>query len=225
MRVISLFAALSLLATPVLAQDADRSVEEGGVYVDGWQLRIDRRPLESGMSEADSRIAEEDGAFRLSIGPAGIFWNPENRASGNYEVSATFEEHAMRTAHPHPYGLFIGGSDLESPEEKLLYCIVYGDGTFAVKTFHGSNVTTISERAPSDLVHKANEEGEATNDVAWRVQDGTASCLINGEAAASFAADEVVGPEKIASLDGIYGIRVSHNVELTVHGFGMKGGM
>ena len=222
MRSIALAVAAALLATPALAQDADRSVE-GGIMVDGWKGKIDRRAVSRGMSIDDSRIVREDGALRLSIGPAGYFWHPDNTASGDYEVGATFHEHAMSSSHPHPYGLFIGGSDLESDTEKLLYCIVYGNGDFVVKTFHGENVTTIRDRGPHAAVKKADADGAAVNHVAWRVQDGTASCLVNGTEVASFQRSEVVGPDKLDSLDGVYGIRTSHNVELTVEDFGKTG--
>lgn len=225
MRFIPVIAALSLVATPVLGQDPDRSVEDGGVHVEGWQLRIDRRPMSQGMSDQDSRMAlEEDGAFRFSVGPAGLFWSTANQASGDYEVMGTFEEHAMSTGHPHPYGVFIGGSGLATPTEKVLYCIVYGDGTYVVKTFHGPEVTTIQERSPSAAINKANAAGEATNRLGWRVEGDTATCVINGTDVASFSRDQVVGPNMLESLDGIYGIRASHNVEFTVRDFGLTGG-
>lgn len=221
MRFICLAFVALVLGTPAMAQDADRSVEDGGVKVDGWKARIDRRPIRQGLSVNDSKFAAEGDAFRLSVGPAGAFWNDANVASGNYEVKATFEEHAMRTSHPHPYGIFIGGSDLDSDTEMLMYCIVYGNGDFVIKTFHGSNVTTLVDRGPHDAVHKANADGEATNEVGWRVHDGTASCVVNGTEVASLAQADVTGRDKIESLDGIYGIRVSHNLELTVSGFRM----
>lgn len=223
MRTISFVFAALLMAAPALAQDADRSVEEGGVHVEGWEARIDRRAQSRGMSVEDSRFVREGDALRLSIGPAAIFWNPSNTASGDYTVDATFEEHAMRTSHPHPYGIFIGGRNLESESEELLYCIVYGDGTFAVKTFQGENVTTIRDRGPADAINQAGEDGRATNEIGWRVQGDTASCMVNDTAVASFDASQVTGPDKISSLDGIYGIRVSHNLELTVRDFGMGG--
>ncbi len=210
-----------MVGTPALAQDADRSVEDGGVKVDGWKARIDRRPIRQGMSVTDSRFSAEGDAFRLSIGPAGLFWNDANVASGDYEVNATFKEHAMATSHPHPAGIFIGGSGLDSDTEMLLYCIVYGNGDFVIKTFHGSTVTTLVKRGPHDAVHKANADGEVTNQVGWRVHDGTASCVVNGTEVSSLAQADVVGADKIESLNGIYGIRVSHNLELTVSGFGM----
>ena len=38
----------------------------------------------------------------------------------------------------------------------------------------------------------------------------------------SFAKAELTGPDKLTSTDGVYGIRVTHNLELTVTGFGKK---
>ena len=221
MRFISLAFVALMVGTPAMAQDADRSVEDGGVKVDGWKARIDRRPIRQGLSITDSRFSAEGDAFRLSIGPAGDFWNDANVASGDYEVKATFQEHAMATSHPHPYGIFIGGSDLDTDTEMLLYCIVYGNGDFVIKTFHGSDVTTLVARGPHDAVNKANEAGEATNEVGWRVQDGMASCLVNGTEVSSLAAADVVGSDTIESLNGIYGLRVSHKHEVTGSGFGL----
>jgi hypothetical protein len=202
-----------------MAQDADRSVSDGGIKVDGWKGRVDRRPMSQGKTVADSRFAAAPGGgFRISVGPAGNFWNPANVASGDYDVKATFQEHKMAASHPHSYGLFIGGADLESDTETLLYCIVYGDGTYSIKTFHGENVTTLVNREATSALHKANDEGESTNDVAWRVRGGNASCVVNGTEVKSLSNAQVVAADKLKSTDGVYGIRVSHNLELTVSG-------
>ena len=222
MRATTLALALSFAATAVAAQDADRSVKDGGIKIAGWQGRVDRRPAGQGKTIADSRLVSEGGALRLSVGPAGNFWNPSNTAKGNYEVKATFKEHKMAASHPHSYGIFIGGADLESDNETLLYCIAYGNGTFSVKTFHGAKVTTLVDRAASDALKKADANGESTNEIGWRVKDGNAACVINGTEVKSFTKAEVVGADKLTSTDGIYGIRVSHNLELTVSGLTKK---
>ena len=57
-----------------------------------------------------------------------------------------------------------------------------------------------------------------TQTIAWSVKGDTAECSINGAVVASFKKADLVGDGKLASLDGIYGIRVSHNLELTVSG-------
>ena len=82
MRLAALVLASSLTATAAVAQDADRSVAGGGIAVDGWNGRIDRRPLSQGKTVNDSKFAAAPYGFRLSVGPAGIFWSNDGVASG-----------------------------------------------------------------------------------------------------------------------------------------------
>ena len=115
----------------------------------------------------------------------------------------------------------IGGANLESDTETLMYCIGYGDGTYSVKTFHGAKVTTIVDRAASPALRKADANGEATNEIGWRVAAGRASCVVNGTVVRTLESAEVIGEDKLTSLNGTYGIRASHNLELTVSGLTM----
>lgn len=212
----------ALTAAPATAQDADRAVKDGGIKVDGWKGRVDRRAASQGKTIADSKLSKEGEALRLSVGPAGNFWNPAHLAKGDYAVKATFKEHKMAASHPHSYGIFIGGADLESPTETLMYCIAYGNGTYSIKTFHGEKVTTLVDREASAALKKADANGEATNEIGWRVQGGKASCVINGTAVKTLDRTEAVAADKLKSLDGNYGIRVSHNLELSVTGLAMS---
>jgi hypothetical protein len=222
MRSVVMLGAALLIAVPAFAQDADRSVA-GGIQVEGWKGRVDRRAAGQGKTVNDSRFRMENGALRLSVGPAGNFWNPAHTARGNYEVSATFKEHKMAASHPHSYGVFIGGADLESDNETLMYCIAYGNGTYSVKTFHGANVQTLVNAAPTDALRKADAtSGESTNTIGWRVEGGRASCVINGTVVRTFERSEFVAADKLTSTDGVYGLRVSHNLELTVSGLAMR---
>ena len=219
MRIATLVIAASLTtfaASELAAQDADRSVKDGGVKIAGWKARVDRRPLSQGKTANDSKLVADGAGYRLSVGPAGNFWNDKNVAKGDYEVKATFKELKMAASHPHSYGLFIGGADLESDNETLMYCIGYGNGTYAVKTFHGAKVTTVVPPTAHAALHKADANGESTNEIGWRVKGDKASCMINGQEVKSFAKSEVVGADKLTSTDGTYGIRVSHNLELAI---------
>lgn len=215
-------AAATMLGTQLQAQDdADRTVKDGGIKVAGWKGRVDRRPMSQGKTVNDSKFITENNALRLSVGPAAFYWNPANIARGDYHVKATFKEHKMAASHPHSYGVFIGGADLEGENEKLLYCIVYGNGTYSIKTFNGARVTTVVDRAAHAALRKADANGESTNEIGWRVVGSKVSCVVNGAEVKSLDKSEVVGADKLASTDGIYGLRVSHNLELTVSGLGM----
>lgn len=221
MRILTLAVLGTLVAGGAAAQDADRTVADGGIKISGWQGRVDRRPTQQGRTINDSKLVAEGNNLRLSVGPAGNFWNPAHTASGDYDVKATFKEHKMAASHPHSYGIFIGGRDLQGDMETLAYCIAYGNGTFSVKTFHGATVTTLVDRVAHAALVKADANGEATNEIGWRVRGNTAACVINGQAVHTFQKSELIGPTKIASTDGVYGIRVSHNLELTVSGLAM----
>ena len=207
-----------IFALPAIsvAQDADRSVAGGGITVAGWKGRVDARAASQGKSVKDSKFGMTGGKLDLKIGPAAVYWNDANKASGNYEVKASFTENAHRPNHPHSYGVFIGGSDLEGADQSFVYCIAYANGTYSVKYFHGANVVTVVDRVASPAINKADANNHATNEIGWRVRGGKAGCVINGTEVQSWDASQLVGADKLKSLDGVYGVRVSHNLDLTV---------
>jgi hypothetical protein len=220
MRITSAAVALLIaLPTVAAAQDADRSVAGGGISVTGWKGKIDAGAMAQGKTVNDSKFAMNGGKLDLKIGPAAVYWNDANRATGDYEVKASFTENAHRPNHPHSYGMFIGGSNLGETNQAFVYCIAYANGTYAVKRFFGSgarDVVTLADRVASPAINKADASGHATNEIGWRVQGDKASCVINGTEVQSFTAADLVGDGKLKGLGGTYGIRVSHNVDLTV---------
>ena len=222
----SAFAAALALLAPAGAgvqgfQDADRAVKGGGITVPGWQGKIDARAAKQGRTINDSKFASEGNALHLTIGPAASYWNPANVAKGDYTVKATFREPKIASDHPHPYGLFIGGSNLDSDKPTLMYCVAYGDGSFLIRRFSAGAVSDVAKRQPNEAVHKAGADGSVTQDIAWTVKGGRAECVINGTTVAGFDGADLVGPGKLDSTDGVYGLRVSHNLDVVVTGFGL----
>ena len=213
--------ALAGLAAPAMAQDADRKVEGGGIAVDGWKGKVDAAAAAKGMTLKDSKFAEADKDLHLTVGPAAIYWKDGDSASGDYTVAATFKEPKPTGDHPHPYGLFIGGKDLETDTPTLLYCVAYSSGTYLVRGFAGGKVVTVSRRAPHDAVAKPAADGSVVQAISWTVKDGAATCSINGQAVGTFDKAALAG-QGFTSTDGAYGIRVSHNVDVIVSGYGKK---
>jgi hypothetical protein len=216
MRRTALSIATLLVATTAVAQDADRSVAGGGIAVAGWKGKVDERPMKQGKTIKDSKFEMAGGYFVLKVGPAGIYWSDANAASGDYTVKASFAEKAMKASHPHSYGVFIGGNDLEDDtKQTFAYCIVYGTGKYSIKYFNGWKVTSVAEMVEHAAIKKADAKGDATNEVAWRVKGGNAACVVNGQEVKSLTSAELVGAGKLSSLNGKYGYRVSHNLDLT----------
>ena len=157
--------------------------------------------------------------MHVATGPAVVYWNPANTASGDYTVSATFSEpeYMNRNNHPHPYGIVVGGDGLDSDEPHYLYCAAYGNGNFIVRGF-GPQAFQMNGRGESnEAVHRAAGPGEpVTQEIAVSVSDDAVECSINGAVVASYPVSEVVTDGRLTSTDGIYGIRFGHNTEALV---------
>lgn len=204
-------------AKPSEAEDKDRKVAGGGIMAAGWQGKVDAKGTAQGLTVKDSKFEQKGDTFHLTIGPATTYWNPANTVTGDYTVKATFTEPKQDFSHPHPMGLFIGGSKLGTPEQSLMYCVAYRSGQFLIRRLNGDAVTNVVPRTPHEAIKRAASPTEpVTQEIAWVVKGGKADCVINGVSVASLPVADVVGPGKLESTDGIWGIRVSHNMDLTV---------
>jgi hypothetical protein len=228
-RVTSVLAVASVVTASavLLAQDPDRAVPGGGVFVAGWTGKIDAASVRQGRNLNDSKIAQEGAALHVTAGPATTYWNPANTAAGDYTVKATFTEPRFMelNSHPHSYGIFIGGTDMGTDQMSLLYCVAYGSGEMLVRGFSGPGVFTLIRQSPNPAVHKAPGVGKpVTQEIAWHVKGGRAECSINGMVVAGYDRAELVTAGKLKSLDGVFGLRFTHNVEAVIAGFGMTKG-
>jgi len=117
--------------------ETSRGVEGGGISVAGWTGEIDAKEKNAGMTINNAKLAKEGNALLVTTGPAVTYWNPANKASGDYTVKATFKEpkYMNLNNHPHPYGLMIAGNDLGTDQQSYLYCAAYGNGNFIVRGF------------------------------------------------------------------------------------------
>ena len=74
--------------------------------------------------------------------------------------------------HPHPYGVFIGGNELGTERESLLYCEAYGNGTFIVRGFGPEPFRMNGREGESNAaVHRAASPGQpVTQEIALSVK-------------------------------------------------------
>jgi hypothetical protein len=203
------------LLIPTLAaqtpQDKDIKVAGGGITAPGWKGKVDAKSASQGMKITDSKFASEGNGFHITTGPAAFYWNEKNTAKGDFSAKATFAEPKQINDHPHPVGLFIGGSGLDTEQLNAIYCVAYRDGSFTIRQFKDGAVTQIVRKTPNEAVNKATgPDAAVTQEVAWTVKGGRAECSINGK---------VVGGVDSAPADGIVGIRATHNSDVTVTNF------
>jgi hypothetical protein len=226
-----LFVALALLAlmftSAVFSQEGQnetsRAVAGGGVTVKGWTGKIDAKEEAAGMTLNNAKFAKEGDAFHVVTGPAVTYWNPANKASGNYTVKATFREPKFMNlnTHPHPYGIVIAGNDLGTDQQSYLYCAAYGSGKFIVRGF-GPQPFQMNGRGTEDAAVNKVAVGEpVTQEIALSVKDDKVECSINNKVVASYSKAELVAAGKLKSTDGVYGVRSAHNTEVFVTGLKM----
>jgi hypothetical protein len=221
-------AVVTLLAAAVNVQaqtETSRAIEGGGVSVPGWTGKVDANEEKNGQGLKNAKLAQDGNALHVTTGPAVTYWNPANKATGNYTVKATFTEpkYMNLNSHPHPYGIVIAGNGLGTDKQSYLYCAAYGNGTFIVRGFGPEPFQMNGRRAEANAaVHKAASQGEpVTQEIAVSVKGDRVECSINGTVVAGYDKSALVTAGKLTSTDGVYGIRFAHNTEATVTGLSM----
>jgi len=201
--------------------ETSRGVEGGGISVPGWKGQVDAREATAGMTVSNAKLVKEGDDLKVTTGPAITYWNPANKASGDYTVKATFREpkYMNLNSHPHPYGIVIAGNDLGTDQQSYLYCAAYGNGNFIVRGFGPAPFQLNGRGAPDPAVNKAAAVGEpVTQEIALSVRGDKVECSINNKVVASYDKASLVTTGKLKSTDGVYGIRFAHNTEAIVTG-------
>jgi hypothetical protein len=222
MRILTMaLATLGLTASALGAQgnDPDKVVADGGVKLAGWTGRIDPQAAKGGKKITDDKVVSMGTGFHVTSGPAAIYWNPANTASGNYTVTATFTQ-TKAAAHPEAYGLFIAGNSLDAPDQHYLYFLVRQDGKYLIN--HRANDSTVHKMVDwtaNPAVKAIDANGKATNKLAVVVGADKLSFLVNDVEVTSLPRSSVDGSGPGSGTAGIAGVRVNHNLDVHIDGF------
>jgi hypothetical protein len=185
-----------------------------GIQVNGWHGRTDRAE----QKIAEVTFVQMGTGFHLTTGPHAILWNSENSATGDYTVKARMTKTPRSTStHEESYGVFMGGYDLNGPRQNYLYCVVFGTGNVMVRHRDGGDTHTLLGKTANPAVAKMGEGG-ATDEISMWVKGGRVGCSVNGTEVFSAAAADMIGPGKLVSTNGVYGIRASHGLDIHVEG-------
>jgi hypothetical protein len=217
---------LAIAAAPLAAQgsDPDKLVTDGGVKVAGWTGRIDPRPASQGRKITEAKFVGMGPGIHVTAGPAAIYWNPANTvAGGNYTVGGTFTQTKAST-HPEAYGVFLGGQNLETPNQSYLYFVVRQDGKYLINhRADDATVHKIVDWTAHDAVKAMDANGKATNKLEIVVGDTDLSFRVNGTEVKSLPRATIDSGGDHSGTKGIAGIRVNHNLDVHIDGFGVTG--
>ena len=186
----------------------------------GWMVRADRSTSASDPDAAGAiKFVTMGKGFHATNPQAAVYWSPANTATGNYTIKGTFVLQKP-SGHTNYYGLVFGGSDLEGANQNYLYFLVGQDGTWLVKRRSGDKETqNVAEKAANDAVKKPDASGQSTNALEVRVTADKIEYVVNGTTVHTTPKTGLT-----AKTDGIYGIRVNHQLEVHIDGFGMTKG-
>jgi hypothetical protein len=216
MRGIVVIAAL-LAAMPAAAQQHQHGNQQQGQHADhaghtaalpqGWEQRLDRP-----NSTAPVHLMSMDGHLHAILGPAGIFYNPQTTATGNFTAQGTFTLNKP-SEHPEAFGLMVGGRDLQGPAQDYLYFLVRQDGRFMVKHRAGTETHTVIDWTEHAAVQRPGADGKATNTLAVESHAQGVRFLVNGQ--------EVGALPRGVNTSGVVGLRLNHNLDVTITDFGV----
>ena len=214
---------LAMSAAAVGAQstnsDPDKIAADGGVRVPGWTGRIDPRPASQGRKLTDTKFVSMASGIHVTAGPAAIYWNPENTPSGNYSVTATFNQTKAST-HPEGYGLMAGGRDLEKPNQSYIYFLVRQDGKYLINhRADDSTVHKIIDWTANPAIKAIDESGKASNTLSIETDASQVTFLVNGTKVHALSRAVVDGGNGHSGTAGVVGIRVNHNLDVHIDGF------
>ncbi len=183
----------------------------------GWKVRGDH--------SADAADPDAAGAIKFVVSGSGfhatnpmaaIYWNPANTAKGNYTLKGTFKL-IKSMGYDEYYGLIFGGSGLDGVSQSYIYFMVTDDGTYLIKHRDGTSTQGVSQKTQSDAVKKPDASGMATNALEVRVTADKIAFVINGQVVSTLPKTGAA-----AKTDGIYGIRINHQLEVQIDGFGVS---
>jgi hypothetical protein len=205
--------------------DGSRAVTDGGIKVSGWVGTVDAGEEKAGMTIDSAKLTQEGDALHATTGPATTYWMNHAPASGDYTVKATFNEpkYMNLNSHPHPYGVFIAGNDMGTPNQTYFYCAASGNGKFIMRGFGPAPFMMNGFFGDAnDAVHRASGRGQPViQHIALSVKGSKVECSINGAVVASYDKAALVTDGKLKSTDGLYGLRFAHNTDVLVTGLTM----
>jgi hypothetical protein len=218
---LTLFAAAPLAAQAKMETKADKKADKkmdhmdmdnkvkGGPLPAGWSGRMD----DASAKITDAKFVTMGKGFHVTTGPAAIYWTAKDKVSGPFIATATLSQ-TKAPDHPEAYGIFVGGKNLESPNQTYFYFLVRGDGKFMVNHRAGAEVHKIVAWTDNAAIKKADAKGAATNTLTADASKADSVRLkVNGVQVAALSAKDV------ASNGQIVGLRVNHHLDVHISDF------
>lgn len=178
-----------------------------------WKVRYD------GSDEAAERnfVVMRPG-WHVYAGPGGLLWDPGRFASASYAVKSTIylfpegdPERSGSTRVDTPFGLFLGGRDLEGDEPTYVSFLVDNAGRFRIARHTGDEVQDVVPWAGNDAV-------AVLADPAASPAENVLEVDVRGEQTIFYISGEPVAelPSADVSLEGLIGLSAGEGLSLHI---------
>jgi hypothetical protein len=174
-----------------------------------WKARLD----DVSAKPNSVSVAAEKESMTITTGPAGIFYQPDMKAEKDYQLTATFSQ-LKPAVPPQPYGLFVGGTDLDKEVPRYTALLIRADGKYQIVSRNGARTRTI---VPWTVAAKMTDPKgvKTSNMLSIRGLQGAVHFFV-GEKEVHQMPRAKTGP------DGIAGVRVGQKLSLQVHDLSVK---
>ena len=178
-----------------------------------WKARYD-----DGTAAPERRFVVMRPGWHVFAGPGGLFWDPGSYASGAFGVSSTIflfpegdPEQSGSTRLDSPFGLFLGGSELEAGGARYVAFELRNDGHFRIAEHTGRETRDLVPWTAHDAVATSGAEtsGPVRNVLAVDVHGDRTVFYLNDQAIAELPGDRV-------ALDGAIGVRAGTGLSIHV---------
>lgn len=178
-----------------------------------WKVRYD------GADEAAERnfVVMRPG-WHVYAGSGGLLWDPGRFASGNYAVKSTIylfpegnPERSGSTRVDTPFGLFLGGRDLEGDEPAYVSFQVDNAGRFRIARHTGDEFQELTPWTTHDAV-------SVLDDPATSPAENVLEVDIRAEQTFFYLGGEVVAelPSEDLDLNGLIGLTAGEGLSLHI---------
>ncbi len=178
-----------------------------------WKVRYD------GAGEAAERnfVVMRPG-WHVYAGSSGLLWDPGRFASGSYAVKSTIylfpkgdPERSGSTRTDSPFGLFLGGRDLEGDEPTYVSFQIDNAGRFRITRHTGDEMQEVAPWTAHDgiSVLDAAATSPAENVLEVDVRGEQTVFYLGGEAVADLPSDEL-------ELNGLIGLAAGEGLSLHI---------
>jgi hypothetical protein len=175
----------------------------------GWNVR----------PEDGATVRADGDSLRVTTGPHTVLWPLDAEVlQPPYVVTARL---AKRQGRQHEaFGIVFGGDPLDAPEneQRYSYFLIRGDGSVLVRRREGAEVPVIRAWTSHDAVRPDGEDGDfPENTLRVVVGADLTRFQVNGTEVSRVPTDSL-------RAVGLPGLRLSHDLEMVVRGFGVEPG-